>query len=311
MLADEIRIFEGGVPAASHAPLEGRGQKRLDPAHRKRASFGQRRQGNPEQVTLTRARDHAVRRSLDFYAAVGRRLAARRSCDECFLRHRAYQYQSRWLEDARARWKSLMSPGRASNAAKSAPSKPSTPCSPKNSRCAKTAALKWRSRWPNCRRSRRSPTSTSPSSPRWTRTASCRSRDCSSGTGKTHLSLALGVEAVKGGRSVYFSSLADIVAPLAKAERDGALRERIRYYCRFGLLIVDEIGYLPVTPGGGNLFFQLVNARYEKGAMILPRTAASPSGERSSAIPSPLARSSIASRTTPSSSNSRVELSPT
>ncbi|MCK1268472.1 ATP-binding protein [Bradyrhizobium sp. 49] len=89
------------------------------------------------------------------------------------------------------------------------------------------------------------------------------------GTGKTHLSLALGVEAVKAGRSVYFSSLADIVASLAKAERDGALRERIRYYCRFALLIVDEIGYLPVTPGGGNLFFQLVNARYEKGGMIL------------------------------------------
>jgi DNA replication protein DnaC len=89
------------------------------------------------------------------------------------------------------------------------------------------------------------------------------------GTGKTHLSLALGVEAVKAGRSVYFSSLADIVASLAKAERDGALRERIRYFCRFALLIVDEIGYLPVVPGGGNLFFQLVNARYEKGAMIL------------------------------------------
>jgi len=89
------------------------------------------------------------------------------------------------------------------------------------------------------------------------------------GTGKTHLSLALGVEAVKAGRSVYFSSLADIVATLAKAERDGGLRERIRYYCRFALLIVDEIGYLPVTAGGGNLFFQLVNARYEKGAMIL------------------------------------------
>ena len=89
------------------------------------------------------------------------------------------------------------------------------------------------------------------------------------GTGKTHLSLALGVEAVKAGRSVYFSSLADIVAGLAKAERDGQLREKIRYYCRSALLIVDEIGYLPVIPGGGNLFFQLVNARYEKGAMIL------------------------------------------
>src|SRR6202789_2339665 len=89
------------------------------------------------------------------------------------------------------------------------------------------------------------------------------------GTGKSHLSLALGVEAIKAGRSVYFSSLADIIAMLAKAEREGSLRERIRYFCRFALLIVDEIGYLPVIPGGGNLFFQLVNARYERGAMIL------------------------------------------
>ena len=77
------------------------------------------------------------------------------------------------------------------------------------------------------------------------------------------------MEAVKAGRSVYFSSLADIVSALARAEREGQLRERIRFLCRTSLLIVDEIGYLPVVPGGGNLFFQLVNARYEKGAMIL------------------------------------------
>jgi DNA replication protein DnaC len=89
------------------------------------------------------------------------------------------------------------------------------------------------------------------------------------GTGKSHLSVALGVEAVKAGRSVYFLTLADLVGALAKAEREGTLRERIRFFCRPALLIVDEIGYLPVTPGGGNLFFQLVNARYERGAMIL------------------------------------------
>jgi DNA replication protein DnaC len=47
------------------------------------------------------------------------------------------------------------------------------------------------------------------------------------------------------------------------------LRERIRYLCPPALLVVDEIGYLPITPGGGDLFFQLVNGRYEKGAMIL------------------------------------------
>src|SRR5437588_13032603 len=89
------------------------------------------------------------------------------------------------------------------------------------------------------------------------------------GTGKSHLAVALGIEAVKAGRSVYFTTLADIVGSLAKAEREGLLRERIRWFCRASLLIVDEIGYLPVVQGGGNLFFQLVNARYERGAMIL------------------------------------------
>ena len=89
------------------------------------------------------------------------------------------------------------------------------------------------------------------------------------GTGKSHLAVALGVEAVRAGRSVYFSPLADIVASLARAEREGTLRERIRFLCRASLLIVDEIGYLTVGAGAGTLFFQLVNARYERGAMIL------------------------------------------
>jgi DNA replication protein DnaC len=74
------------------------------------------------------------------------------------------------------------------------------------------------------------------------------------GTGKSHLAVALGVEAVKAGRSVYFTTLANIVGALAKAEREGQLRERIRWFCRSALLIVDEIGYLPVIPGGGNYF---------------------------------------------------------
>jgi DNA replication protein DnaC len=89
------------------------------------------------------------------------------------------------------------------------------------------------------------------------------------GTGKTHLAIALGVEAVKAGKSVFFGTLADIVASLLKAEREGQLRERIRFVTRNALLIIDEIGYLPLSPGGANLFFQLVNARYERGAMIL------------------------------------------
>lgn len=89
------------------------------------------------------------------------------------------------------------------------------------------------------------------------------------GTGKSHLAIALGVEAVKAAKSVYFATLAEIIASLEKAEREGGLTQRIRFLTRNALLIVDEIGYLPVTAGGANLFFQLVNARYERGAMIL------------------------------------------
>src|SRR4029453_13180704 len=77
------------------------------------------------------------------------------------------------------------------------------------------------------------------------------------GTGKSHLATALAVEAVKAGKSVYFATLAEIISSLAKAEREGQLRERIRFLTRASLLVVDEIGYLPVVSGGGNLFFQL------------------------------------------------------
>ena len=89
------------------------------------------------------------------------------------------------------------------------------------------------------------------------------------GTGKSHLARALGVAAVKAGRRVYSATLAELIETLVKAEREGRLAEKLSFYTRASLLIVDEIGYLPITTGGANLFFQLVNARYEKGAMIL------------------------------------------
>ena len=56
---------------------------------------------------------------------------------------------------------------------------------------------------------------------------------------------------------------------LTQAERAGSLKSRLRYINRVALLIVNEVGYLPIEPGGANLFFQLVNARYEKGATVL------------------------------------------
>ena len=89
------------------------------------------------------------------------------------------------------------------------------------------------------------------------------------GVGKSQLAVALGVTAVKAGKSVYRTTLAELIDALLKAEREGRLAERIRFYARASLLIIDDIGCLPITGGGGNLFFQLVNARYEKGAMIL------------------------------------------
>lgn len=89
------------------------------------------------------------------------------------------------------------------------------------------------------------------------------------GTGKSHLAIALGFEAIKAGRSVYFATLAELITSLLKAQREGDLAARLRFLSRPAVLIVDEVGYLPLEPGGANLFFQLVNARYEKGAMIL------------------------------------------
>ena len=89
------------------------------------------------------------------------------------------------------------------------------------------------------------------------------------GTGKSHLAVALGVEAVRAGKSVFFATLAELVDSMRKAEREGRLRERVKFLSRYSVLIVDEIGYLPLGSNGGNLFFQLVNACYERCAMVL------------------------------------------
>ena len=89
------------------------------------------------------------------------------------------------------------------------------------------------------------------------------------GTGKSHLAAALGIAAVKARKSVYRTTLAQLVDALNKARREDRLADKLRFFTRTALLIVDEIGYVSIDPDGANLFFQLVNARYEKGAMIL------------------------------------------
>jgi DNA replication protein DnaC len=89
------------------------------------------------------------------------------------------------------------------------------------------------------------------------------------GVGKTHLAIALGREAITRGHSVLFTTAMNLVANLAKAQADGRLEERLSYYSGPKLLVIDELGYLTFDHGAGNLFFQLVSRRYERGAMLI------------------------------------------
>jgi DNA replication protein DnaC len=89
------------------------------------------------------------------------------------------------------------------------------------------------------------------------------------GVGKTHLAISLAVAAIERGKRVYFSTLANLVLMLIDAERQGKLREKLAMLRNPALLVIDEIGYLPIPQSGTNLFFQVINTRYERGSMIL------------------------------------------
>lgn len=89
------------------------------------------------------------------------------------------------------------------------------------------------------------------------------------GVGKSHLAIGLASEAISQGLSVYFVSMSRLLADLSKAAREGRLERRWKVYQRPKLLLIDEIGYSQLDRVSGNLFFQLVCARYEKGSMIL------------------------------------------
>lgn len=91
-----------------------------------------------------------------------------------------------------------------------------------------------------------------------------------SGVGKTHLAIALGYLATQRGWKVRFTTAADLVLLLETAQRQGRLKEVLhRAVNIYRLLIIDEIGYLPMGREQANLFFQVVTRRYERGAMIL------------------------------------------
>ncbi len=89
------------------------------------------------------------------------------------------------------------------------------------------------------------------------------------GVGKTHLAVALGREAIRQNQSVLFIPAVVLLTQLVKAHQKGKLEEKISYYNKPKLLIIDELGYLPFDPKASHLFFQLVSRRYEKGSILI------------------------------------------
>jgi DNA replication protein DnaC len=89
------------------------------------------------------------------------------------------------------------------------------------------------------------------------------------GVGKTHLAVALAEAAIRAGQPAYFKTAHDLVADLGKAYREGRLDRQMRIYLAPKVLVIDEMGYLPLDDLGATIFFQLVSARYERGSIIL------------------------------------------
>jgi DNA replication protein DnaC len=89
------------------------------------------------------------------------------------------------------------------------------------------------------------------------------------GTGKTHLAIALGIRACLAGQKVAFATATEWVARLGDAKRQGPLEAELRRLSFVPLIVVDEVGYIPLDPEAANLVFSLVSARYERASMIV------------------------------------------
>lgn len=90
-----------------------------------------------------------------------------------------------------------------------------------------------------------------------------------SGVGKTHLATAIGMESAKTRFSTYFISFQSLMNQLKKALDENRLESRMKFFSRYKVLIIDEIGYLPIDPDAANLFFQLIARRYDKHCTII------------------------------------------
>lgn len=90
-----------------------------------------------------------------------------------------------------------------------------------------------------------------------------------SGVGKTHLATSLGISAAKKRCSTYFIKCHDLLQQLKRAKLENRLDARLKHFAKYRLLIIDELGYLPIDKDDSKLFFQLIDMRYEKKSTIL------------------------------------------
>jgi DNA replication protein DnaC len=89
------------------------------------------------------------------------------------------------------------------------------------------------------------------------------------GLGKTHLASALGYAACQHGYSVLFANAIDVVNTLSAAQTQGSLKSQLKRYLSPALLVLDEVGYLPIDQRGADLLFQVISQRYERGSIII------------------------------------------
>ena len=89
------------------------------------------------------------------------------------------------------------------------------------------------------------------------------------GVGKTHLAIGLGLKAVQAGYRVYYTTAADLVTRTQKAATDGRWANTMRFWAGPQLLIIDELGYLPMPSEAASHLFQVISRRYEHGSIVL------------------------------------------
>ena len=91
----------------------------------------------------------------------------------------------------------------------------------------------------------------------------------SPGVGKTHLATAIGVISAKNRESTYFINCNDLISNLKKANSENRFMNRLNHYAKYKVLIIDEVGFLPIDTEGANMLFQLINKRYENHSTII------------------------------------------